>query len=84
MGPVSYFGPGREHYWHLPQKKVPFMSLIPCTDPCIYQQEGRCTLARAVSCGQPPLLRDCIHYLPRTPLQQHRQGLPDVLHRDEL
>ncbi|MGM9578683.1 MAG: hypothetical protein ACI3VS_04790 [Evtepia sp.] len=60
------------------------MSLIPCTDPCIYQQDGRCTLSRAVSGGDPAQLRDCVHYLPRPALQEHRQGLPDVLHRDKL
>ena len=27
------------------------MSLIVCTDPCVYQQDGYCSLARAASCG---------------------------------
>ncbi|MDO4516413.1 MAG: hypothetical protein Q4C76_04655 [Bacillota bacterium] len=60
------------------------MSLIPCTDPCIYQQEGYCTLARAASTGEAALLRDCVHYCPIQSSQKHRQGLPDVLHRDQL
>lgn len=59
------------------------MTLIPCTDPCIYQQEGRCTLARAASCGEAALMRDCVHFLPR-PSKQDSHGLPDVLHRDQL
>ena len=41
------------------------MSLIPCTDDCIYQQEGRCTLARAGSGGVPTKHRGCVHFLPR-------------------
>ncbi len=55
------------------------MSLIPCTDPCIYQQEGRCTLTRACSAG--PGGGRCVHFLPRS--QQHRQRLADVPHRDQ-
>lgn len=60
------------------------LSLIPCTDPCIYQQDGCCTLSRAASGGDPAQLRDCVHYLPRPASKEHRQSLPDVLHRDEL
>ena len=60
------------------------MNLISCTDPCIYQQEGYCTLARAASTGESALLRDCIHYLPRNPSQKHCQGLTNVFHRDQL
>ena len=58
------------------------MSLIPCNDPCIYQQEGRCTLARAASAGAQSE-GGCLHFLPR-PSQQSRQRLPDVPHRDKL
>ena len=58
------------------------MSLIPCTDPCLYQQGGCCYLARAVSMGQPH--RDCIHFLPRTVSQKNSQSLTNILHRDEL
>ena len=68
----------------LAAKKVIPLSLIPCTDPCIYQQDGCCTLSRAASGGDPAQLRDCVHYLPRPASQEHRQSLPDVLHRDEL
>lgn len=57
--------------------------MIPCTDPCIYQQDGCCTLSRAVSGGQPSRERSCVYFLPN-PLQQHRQSLPDVAHRDQL
>ena len=58
------------------------MNSIPCTDPCLYQQDGYCFLSRAVSMGQPH--KDCIHFLPKTPSQKDRQSLPDVFHRDEL
>ncbi len=57
------------------------MSLIPCTDPCIYQREGCCTLDRACSAGVPSA-GGCVHFLPR-PSQKDRQGLPDVPHRDQ-
>lgn len=60
------------------------MSLIPCTDPCIYQKDGCCTLARAASGGFPSESKRCIHYLPKHPSQQNRQSFPDVFHRDEL
>ena len=57
------------------------MSLIPCTDPCIYQREGLCALDRACSAGVPSA-GGCVHFLPR-PSQKDRQGLPDVPHRDQ-
>ena len=60
------------------------MSLIPCTDPCIYQQEGYCALSRAVSSGIPSPSNRCIHYLPRDPSEQDRQRIPDVFYRDQL
>ncbi|MDY3015237.1 MAG: hypothetical protein SOR61_08715 [Evtepia sp.] len=60
------------------------MSLIPCTDPCIYQQEGRCTLSRAASRGNPSPQKPCIHYLPRDHSEQDRQSFPDIPDRDHL
>ena len=41
------------------------MSLIQCTDPCVYQLDGRCTLVRAASQGQPGSL-GCINFVPRS------------------
>lgn len=58
------------------------MTLIPCTDPCIYQQEGQCTLARAASPGEQSE-GGCLHFLPRIS-DQHRQRLPDIANRNEL
>lgn len=59
------------------------MNLIFCTDPCIYQTEGHCTLSMAVSAGRPTDSTGCVHYLPRTS-QQDRQRLPNIPHRNEL
>lgn len=58
------------------------MSLIPCTDPCIYQLEGCCTLERACSAGTASPDAGCVHFLPRSS-QKDRQGLPDVPYRDQ-
>ena len=60
------------------------MSMIPCTDPCIYQREGCCTLRLACSCGVPGSGGSCVHFLPAGTSEQDRKRLPDVPHRDEL
>lgn len=60
------------------------MTLIPCTDPCIYQRNGRCTLSRAGSGGQTESRSRCVHFLARQPLQENSQSLPDITHRDQL
>ena len=60
------------------------MSLIACTDPCIYQKEGYCSLSRAVSLGTPGR-GGCVHFVPvraERPSQQGGQGLPDIGHAD--
>ena len=60
------------------------MSLIFCSAPCIYQQEGQCTLVRAASPG-PRNPHGCLNFVPAVPRsQQGGQGLPDVAHPDEL
>ena len=41
------------------------MSLIQCTDPCVYQLDGRCTLIRAASQGPPGPL-GCVTFVPRS------------------
>lgn len=60
------------------------LSLIHCTDPCVYQRDGLCELVRAGSWGWPG--HGCVNFVPvvSQPLQQGRQGLPDVGHPDEL
>ncbi len=59
------------------------MSLIPCTDPCIYQVDGCCTLSRACSGGVATKGQTCLHYIPMTS-KQNSQSLPNVFHRNEL
>jgi hypothetical protein len=42
------------------------MSLIPCTEDCVYQKDGCCALERASSKGRPKNKSDgCIHYIKR-------------------
>ncbi len=41
------------------------MSLISCTNNCVYQEEGCCTLERTVSSGQPSNRASCIHFIPK-------------------
>ena len=59
------------------------LSLIQCTSPCVYQQDGQCTLVRAASPGVPNE-HGCLNFVPQSGLQQRRQGLSDVAHPDEL
>ncbi len=59
------------------------MSLIACTDPCIYQKDGYCSLSRAASMDQPG--RRCINFVPVcADSQQRGQGLPDIGDADQL
>ena len=62
------------------------MSLIACTDPCVYQKDGRCSLSRALSSGLPSS-GGCVNFVPRKlseASQQRGQGLPDIGHPDQL
>ena len=59
------------------------MSLIACTDPCVYQKDGYCSLSRAASFGEPGS-SGCINFVPAKPSQQRGHGLPDVRHPDQL
>lgn len=64
------------------------MSLIGCTEPCLYQQDGRCTLMQ-LSAKMPTGISasgggsSCANFVPRD-LQNSRQRFPDVAHPDEL
>lgn len=61
------------------------MSLIACTDPCIYQKDGYCSLSRAVSVGYPTEHQSCVHFLPKnTNLQHCNQSLPNISDKDEI
>lgn len=59
------------------------MSLIACTDPCVYQKDGRCSLSRAASIGE-PRQSGCVNFVPARPSQQSGHCLPDVGHTDQL
>lgn len=61
------------------------MSLIVCTDPCVYQAEGYCSLSRAVSAGCPSIEQSCLHFLPRhsAGLENRGERLANVLHRND-
>ena len=63
------------------QKRCDLLSLIVCTDPCVYQQDGYCSLARAASCGSTGG-SGCVNFVPR--LQNGGQCFPDVGHPDQL
>ena len=56
-----------------------FMSLIACTDPCVYQCDGYCSLSRAASLGEPGS-STCVNFVPRSTgsSQQRRHSLTDV------
>ena len=58
------------------------MSLISCTNDCLYQRDGYCLLERAMSSGEPDLDHPCVNYVPRS--QDGGQGLSNVAHPDEL
>ncbi len=59
------------------------MSLIACTDPCIYQKDGYCSLSRAASMDRPG--PRCVNFVPVRPESQERgQRLPDVSDADQL
>ena len=64
------------------------MSLIACTDPCVYQIDGYCSLSRAASPGDARL--GCVNFVPREPvedsraLQQRGHGFPDIGHPDQV
>lgn len=63
------------------------MSLITCTDPCVYQKDGYCSLSRAASpgvvCGQGC---GCINFVPISldSSQQSCQRLPDIGHPNQF
>ena len=58
------------------------MSLIPCTDHCVYQQDGYCSLSRAASCAAPGSAAGCVNFVPRS--QNRAERLTDVVHANQL
>lgn len=59
------------------------MSLIVCTDPCVYQKDGYCSLSRAASAGEPGQSK-CVNFVPAQPSQQCGHSFPDVGHSNQL
>ena len=58
------------------------MSLIPCTEACVYQQDGCCRLSRAASCASPGSAVSCVNFVPKS---QHRaERLSDIIHPDQF
>ena len=58
------------------------MSLIACTDPCVYQKDGYCSLSRAAYSGEASGSR-CVNFVP----VQSKQGghsLTNVGHPNQL
>lgn len=62
------------------------MSLIACTDHCVYQQDGYCTLSLAGSSGRPSKKNPCVNYIPRKDEDSDNstEDLADVADPDEL
>ena len=61
------------------------LSLIVCTSECLYQQDGYCSLERAVSGGAPSKENPCVNFVPRrSSLQNSGQGFPDISDPDQL
>lgn len=61
------------------------MSLIACTNDCLYQQDGYCALERAVTSSLPLTSSgQCVNFVRRNASNQDGQGLPDVFYPNEL
>ena len=58
------------------------MSLIPCTEACIYQQDGCCRLSRAASCASPGWDVGCVNFVARS--QHGAERLTDVVHPNQF
>ena len=59
------------------------MSLIACTDPCVYQKDGYCSLSRAASPGELGQ-SSCINFVPVQSLQQRSHSFPNIGHLNQL
>ena len=58
------------------------MSLIPCTEACVYQQDGCCSLSRAASSASPGSAVGCVNFVARS--QNGTECLTDVIHPNQL
>lgn len=49
------------------------MSLITCTNDCVYQEDGYCGLERIASCGKPEAADEaCVHFVERNVKENKR------------
>lgn len=61
------------------------MTLIPCTNDCLYQTDGYCALEQAVTSSLPQSASGkCVNFVPRKASLQDGQRFPDVMYPDEL
>ena len=63
------------------------MSLIACTEECVYQKDGYCALSRAASPGGTAgQTHHCVNFVPAhaLPLQKGRQSLTDIGNANQL
>jgi hypothetical protein len=58
------------------------MSLIPCTEACVYQLDGCCHLSRAASCASPGCAVGCVNFVPRS--KHSAKSLSDVIHSNQF
>ena len=58
------------------------MSLIPCTEACVYQQDGCCRLSRAASCASSGCGVSCVNFVARS--QNSTERLTDVVYPNQL
>lgn len=74
-----------QDYEQLKKDGMIFLSLIVCTSECLYQQDGYCSLERAVSGGAPSKENPCVNFVPRRgSLQNDGQGFPNIFDADQL
>ena len=58
------------------------MSLIACTEACVYQQDGCCHLSRAASCASPGSAVGCVNFVARS--KHSTECLTDIVHTDQF
>jgi len=61
------------------------MSLIACTDSCIYQQDGYCSLSRAMFGSSPNSQSRCVYFVSRASRasQDYTECLSDIADTDQ-
>lgn len=61
------------------------MTLIPCTNDCLYQADGYCALEQAATSSLPQSAAGpCVNYVPRKNSDQSGQCFSDIMHPNQL